>query len=540
MTEHDTGEPYADSLPFSLVAPWSFCPRRAWLEAMDEKAPKVAQIQQGVADHARVDVPTTREAQTMRGIDVRDPSLGVHGRVDRVERLPSGRLRVVEHKATPVKRAARISDTNRLQLVLQTMALESQGNTVEDAEVYFTTHHRRVPIEISAADRKAARDAVASARSVVNGKTAPAPLLDDPRCMRCSHASVCLPEERKEAEVLSRIVPPDPAGETLHLTVPGSRASMSAGRITVVKGDERLASIPLERVSAVVVHGNVDLSGALLRELMWRGLPCVWCTGAGRVVGWTNGVKPPNGGARFCQFAASAEGRVDIAREFVVAKVANQATILRRFGGMPAVVKRLRSATRQASTATSTGQLFGIEGRAAAEYFAGFPGLLAPGVDAGVAESFPGRVGRGATDPLNIALNYGYGMLLSEVIRAVLACGLDPHAGVLHSSGRNKPALALDLMEEFRPPVVDSAILAAFNNGELGRLSFTHVLGGARLTQTGRRKVIAAVERRLGTEFKHPVFGYRVTWRRAIEVQARMFLGVLDGSQEVYKGVRVR
>ena len=231
---------------------------------------------------------------------------------------------------------------------------------------------------------------------------------------------------------------------------------------------------------------------------------------------------------------------MDIAREFVVAKVANQATILRRFGGMPAVVKRLRSATRQASTATSTGQLFGIEGRAAAEYFAGFPGLLAPGVDAGVAESFPGRVGRGATDPLNIALNYGYGMLLSEVIRAVLACGLDPHAGVLHSSGRNKPALALDLMEEFRPPVVDSAILAAFNNGELGRLSFTHVLGGARLTQTGRRKVIAAVERRLGTEFKHPVFGYRVTWRRAIEVQARMFLGVLDGSQEVYKGVRVR
>lgn len=143
---------------------------------------------------------------------------------------------------------------------------------------------------------------------------------------------------------------------------------------------------------------------------------------------------------------------MDIARELVVAKVANQATILRRFGGMPAVVKRLRSATRLASTATSTGQLFGIEGRAAAEYFAGFPGLLAPGVDAGVAESFPGRVGRGATDPLNIALNYRYGMLLSEVIRAVLACGLDPHAGVLHSSGRNKPALALDLMEEFRPP----------------------------------------------------------------------------------------
>lgn len=134
MTEHDTGEPYADSLRFSLVAHWSFCPRRAWLEAMDEEAPKAVQIQQGVAGHARVDVPTTHEAQTMRGVDVRDPSLGAHGRVDRVERLPSGRLRVVDHKAAPVKRAARISDANRLQLVLQTMALESQGNTVEEDE----------------------------------------------------------------------------------------------------------------------------------------------------------------------------------------------------------------------------------------------------------------------------------------------------------------------------------------------------------------------------------------------------------------------
>ena len=144
MTEHDTGEPYADSLPFTLVAHWSFCPRREWLEAMDEEAPKAVQIQQGVADHARVDVPTTHEAQTMRGVDVRDPSLGAHGRVDRVGRLPSGRLRIVEHKAAPVKRAARISDANRLQLVLQTMALESQGNTVEDDERLASIPLKRV------------------------------------------------------------------------------------------------------------------------------------------------------------------------------------------------------------------------------------------------------------------------------------------------------------------------------------------------------------------------------------------------------------
>ncbi|TFH98466.1 CRISPR-associated endonuclease Cas4/Cas1 [Micrococcus lylae] len=536
----DGGEPYEDSVPISLVAHWSFCPRRAWLEAMGEKAPQVAQMAEGTAAHRRVDTPSAGEGDTVRAVDVRERTLGFHGRIDRAERLPSGALRVIEHKATPVKRSPTVSEANRLQLTLQTMALEAMGHEVAGAQVYFTHHHRNVPVDLDDADRSAAVAAVEATRKVVSSTRAPAPLSDDPKCMRCSHSSVCLPEERQEAAVVRRIVPPDPTGEVVHLTAPGSRASLSRGRLTVVQGDEKLASVPLERMTAVVVHGNVDLSGALLREMMWRGLPGVWCTGTGRVVGWTNGVRSPNGGARFRQFEVAAQGRVDVAREFIAAKISNQATILRRFGGDASVVAQLRSATRMALTAPTEQELFGIEGRAAAAYFDRFPRLLSDAVDSSIGANFPGRVGRGAVDELNVALNYGYGMLLGEVIRAVLACGLDPHAGLLHSPGRNKPALALDLMEEFRAPLVDAAVLTAFNNGEFGERSFTHVLGGARFTQHGRRKLISGVERRLVTEFMHPVFQYRMTWRRAIEVQARMFLGVLDGTQPTYKGIRVR
>ena len=91
--------------------------------------------------------------------------------------------------------------------------------------------------------------------------------------------------------------------------------------------------------------------------------------------------------------------------------------------------------------------------------------MLSPSVVLGTA--FPGRVRRPATDPLNAALNYAYALLLADSVRAVMACGLDPHHGFLHSSGRNKPALALDLAEEFRAAVADSVVIGTFNNGEL-------------------------------------------------------------------------
>lgn len=123
---------------------------------------------------------------------------------------------------------------------------------------------------------------------------------------------------------------------------------------------------------------------------------------------------------------------------------------------------------------------------------------------------------------------------------ATAACGLDPHAGFIHSSSRNKPALALDLMEEFRAPVADSVVVRAFRNGELSEEDFCGLFGTCRLSDRGRKQLIAGFERRVETTFRHPLFGYDVTWRRAIEVQARLVLGVIDGTQPTYRGVRVR
>lgn len=532
-TAKDGGEP----LPISLVSHYVFCPRRAWLEAAGEKT-DTYQMAVGEAAHASVDDAPASRAERIRAMEVSHEGWKLTGKCDLVEKHADGSLGVVEYKATPVKRTATVTEPMRIQLALQSACLTDMGHRVRSTDVFFTSHHKRVAVELSNDDYQLARETVQRTRSVIDADEAPPPLLDDPRCMRCSHVGVCLPDERAETAVQRRVVPADPDTQIVHLATPGSRASLRQGRIEVTAKGEKVGSIPIERVLGVVVHGNCDVSGALLRELMWRGLTLVWCTGTGRVTGYARTARTPNGLQRVRQHEASAQGRLGLAREFVSSKIANQATFLRRNGDVTSIPE-LRKIQRRAAAAETVTELFGIEGEAAAIYFREFPSLFR-GSATSVVAGWAGRSGRPAPDPINCALNYVYGIVLGEVIRSVVTCGLDPHAGFLHSSGRNKPALALDLMEEFRSPVADSVVVGAFNNGELGSRDFTDVLGTTRLRDSGRRTLIAVSERRLSTEFIHPVFGYRVTWRRAMEVQARMVLGYLDGTQSSYVGIRTR
>ena len=151
-----------------------------------------------------------------------------------------------------------------------------------------------------------------------------------------------------------------------------------------------------------------------------------------------------------------------------------------------------------------------------------------------------GRSGRPASDPINAMLNYAYTLLVADEIRAIVACGLDPNAGFLHSSTRNKPALALDLMEETRAPVADSVVQTLINCRMVSPSDFTDVLGSVRMGQHARRTLIEAYERRMATEFVHPIFKYKVSWRRALEIQARQILGFLEHSQPRYQGMRFR
>lgn len=526
-----------DSIPISTVLHTAFCPRRTWLEAAGEKSDSV-QLHYGTIKHERLDDPTSSRPGEQRARQVHSSALGVHGRCDLIRQVDDG-IEVIETKSTPVRWKAEVTDAQRVQLALQTICLEEAGEHVVSSAVWFSDHRKRVPVEIDTDLRARATELVRETREICESVTAPPPLIDDRRCAKCSHLSICLPDERQLVEVdVRRVHASNPDASIVHLVQPGARASIKDGRLVVRYRGEEIGSVPIERVAGVVVYGNVDISSALIRELHWQDRSIVWCSGTGRVYGWSQSGAGPNGLQRVKQHLASDQGNLPLIREIISAKIANQATLLRR--NSSADVSELRRLQTDALKARTQGELFGIEGLAAARYFSEFAGMLKSRTPSSWLASWPGRTGHHAIDPINALLNYAYGILLSDVVRAIVATGLDPHAGFLHSSSRNKPALALDLMEEFRAPVADSCVLAAINGGTLKESDLSNITGEIRLTPTGRKKLVQAYEQRAQTEFQHPLFGYSVSWRRAMEVQARLVLGVIDGTQLEYRGIKTR
>lgn len=481
------GRTDTEPIPISLVAHTVFCERRAWLEAMGERVLSLA-IEVGTHDHRQVDARTDERLTKRRSVAVEHPALGLVGKCDVVS-LVDGGLELIEFKAAPLRTGTTVTEPQRVQLALQRLCLEAMGHTVVNQAVHITTRHATIPVTLTIEDLEVAKGWVSITREIVSTDHAPAPLVDDPRCVQCSHVSVCLPDEHHYTRDARRIAVRDPHGDILHVTTPGARVSHRKGRVVVsVKGEE-VGSIPIERVDSLVLHGNADASSALIRELLWNGRVVVWCSWRGKTVGYARPADGPNGGPRLRQHVASARGDISLARELVAAKISNQATLLRRNSrddSSPAV-QRIRELAKACRFATTVTELFGYEGEAAAVYFSGLPSMISE--RAGwCLEQWTGRYGRGATDPINVALNFAYGLLLGDVVRAVISAGLDPHAGFVHSSGRNKPALALDLMEQFRPVIADSSVIGAINNGEFTEPMTTTVLGEARLGKAeGRR-----------------------------------------------------
>jgi CRISPR-associated endonuclease Cas1 len=234
------------------------------------------------------------------------------------------------------------------------------------------------------------------------------------------------------------------------------------------------------------------------------------------------------------------------ARELVAAKITNQRTILRRnWRGPPeerqAVLDRLAAARKSADGSAAPALLLGVEGDAAAVYFRAFAGLIKPpgekedrsGGDLAPFR-FEARNRRPPTDPVNAMLSLAYAMLTRHLTITLASVGLDPYRGFYHAPRYGRPALALDIMEPFRSIIADSVVLSAVNTGEVRPNDFVVAITGTALTQAGRRRFVEAFERRLSQETTHPVFGYQVSMRRMLLVQARLLSRFLLGELPSY------
>ncbi|MFT3792762.1 MAG: CRISPR-associated endonuclease Cas1 [Rudaea sp.] len=203
----------------------------------------------------------------------------------------------------------------------------------------------------------------------------------------------------------------------------------------------------------------------------------------------------------------------------------------------------LKRIQKQSESAENLEMLLGIEGNAAAIYFAHFRGLL-KSISAEdeplLSFDFAQRNRRPPTDPVNAMLSFGYTLLTRTFSVTLQAVGFDPFRGFYHQPRYGRPALALDLMEPFRPLLADSTVIQVINNGEIHPSDFVSVAGSVNMAPDGRKRFIAAFERRLGQEIAHPLFGYRVSYRRLLELQARLLGRFLLGELDDYPNFTTR
>jgi len=231
--------------------------------------------------------------------------------------------------------------------------------------------------------------------------------------------------------------------------------------------------------------------------------------------------------------------RLQLAREVIRAKIHNQRVMLMRNGDVPDRVAQLMAGFRDATeSARDLTALLGIEGSAAALYFEQFESMLKKRDDWKF--DWRGRNRRPPRDPVNALLSFGYSLLSKELTGVCHAVGLDPFLGFMHQPRYGRPALALDLMEEFRPLIADSVAISLINRGELGPEDFMRNANGTFLTDQGRKPFWEAWFRRLDTEVSHPEFSYKMAYRRMLEVQGRQLWRFVRGEALTYHGFITR
>lgn len=542
-------------VPARMINEWIYCPRLAVLEwgrgewagnadtAAGRRAHRVSDTGPAPALPAPDALDDDRRLKTRRLL-LASERLGLTAELDVIE-AEEGAVVPVDIKTGKrphVAEGAYLPE--RVQVAVQGLLLREAGYRCDEGALWFADSRERVRVPLSDELIATALRAASDLRLTVASGRLPAPLDHAPKCVRCSLSPVCLPDEvnwfRKGAVPRT---PPPAASPALPLYVqhPGARVGKRDATLLIqAEGlDDRV--VPLDEVSELVLAGPVSLSTPAVHELLRRDVPVAWMSTGFWYLGSTGAQGPRSAAVRLGQYAFAADDvrRLAFARELVAAKIRNQRTLLRRnWRGDEAargpVIDRLALLADRAVRAGTSPALLGFEGEAAAIYFRALPQLFTAAVAAFPAFAFDRRNRRPPADPVNACLSLAYALLTRTFASAMSIAGLDPWKGVHHVERPGRPALALDLIEPFRPILADSTVLTVLNNGELKPDDFIHAAGGCNLRTNARRGLIAAYERRLDQETTHPAFGYQISMRRLIHVQARLFAKLVTGDIPSY------
>jgi CRISPR-associated protein Cas1 len=573
--------------PCRGVAEYAYCPRLFYYMTVEGVFVPSHDTETGARVHKRVDRPSAApdsvsnlseenddpdRPRSIRSLALTSERLGLTAKLDLAEITGNTAIPVEYRKGRP-KRSTTLPDavdemmeeqltlerpepwpTDRVQVGLQALLLEEAGYEVHEAVLYYAAEKLRLRIEVDDALRAEALATLEAAKRAAEGPR-PVPLVNDPKCPRCSLQPICLPDEvnqqrltaltidgqaapadgSDEALTPRKLWPPRDDGIHVVLQREGIRVGVRGQSVRITDKDgELVRDVPLMNIESLAVLGGVQVSTQALTTFADKEVPVAFLSAAGRLVAMMDPMGPTSAAVRTAQIRTLDQPHksLELARALVVAKITNQRTLLmRNHADLPSRVARdLECCINDAQVATSLNELRGHEGNAAAIYFRNFQGMFKPG-PAEIAREFNvnGRKRRPPPDPINAVLSFAYSMLTHECVAACRLASLEPTLGALHTTRPGRPALALDLLEPFRPLIADSIAVSAFNRGELTEGHFLRTAAGCALTDSGRNGFFSAYGRRMDTEIRHPVFEYRLSYRRMLMLHARLIAAWLLG-----------
>ncbi len=538
-----------------------YCERLFYLEEVEEIRVADAAVWAGRRLHVELDEPEEIVTLTMQC-----EQIGIRGRVDAIRRR-DGQLHVLEHKRGASRRgskeeAATAWESDRIQAMAYAMLLEKHsGQEVPEVRIRYHRDNQTVRLPVTDEARAAVRAAVVRARELMDSTERPAVTANERLCVRCSLAPVCLPEEVRLLDALQgagsqepaqaaplRLFPADSERRSLHVVTQGARVGRSGGELAVAERDQKKVKVGIRQVSDVVLHGYAQITTQAMRLCASEGVPVHLLTATGAYLGVFAG---GSGSVqrRIRQFRALTDPSVahGLASRLTCGKIEMQLRHVLRASRKDSAIRAsiegsidgIRSGLGGAAQATDRESLMGYEGSAARAYFKALSGLV---VSAAGSEMVPrGRSRRPPRDRFNALLSFGYGLLYRDVVGAIIRVGLDPAFGFFHQPRSTAFPLALDLMELFRVPIVDMAILGAVNRRTFSVDEDFSVTGPQIwLSASGRKKFIEVYERRKHEEYRHPAIGYTLSYARMIELEVRLVEKEWSGEPGLFARLRLR
>ena len=353
------------------------------------------------------------------------------------------------------------------------------------------------------------------------------------------------PEQPERAE----IIPPPlnarkPLLRTLYVTGYGARLSHEGESIILHPKGQAVQRIPMKRLDQIMIFGNLEITLPFIKTCLRQELPLSLHTANGRLYGVIDRRMGGNIERQKQQFQAADDPPrcVALAKAVLHAKISNLRVVMARYArnhplpAFDAAHRPLGHSLQQLEHGDTLETLRGIEGHAGQVQFQAWRHSFE------TAWGFEGRRKRPAPDPINALLSFGYTLLYQNVQAFVRLLGLHPGVGFLHRAYPGHSALASDLMEEFRAPVVDAVVLNLLLNGKLRPDDFSTDLeqGRCRIDAQARAVFIAAFEKKMNSSFVHPVTGRQTDYRRCINQQVKAFCAWLEGNAHAYQAFYIR